>query len=156
MYHYLHRLLIYVIFILTSLMFLAVFGQVIFRYVLKIPLQGSEEFARYLMVWIACLAASEAYRQKSHVGVTILLDSLSGIIKRWLYRSIQLMVIVLMGVIAYQGFKLSWLVREQISPALNMPMMLPYLAIPFCALLIGIHAISFLIKGPDEQPTSLE
>ena len=42
-------------------MLLAVLGQVVFRYVLNKPLPWSEELARYMMVWIASVAAAEAY-----------------------------------------------------------------------------------------------
>lgn len=149
MTQWIHRILMVVIFILTALMFLSVFGQVVFRYVLKHPLQGSEELARYLMVWVCCLAASEAYRSRFHVAVSFLIDIFSDTMKKRVDQCIQILVIVLMGVIACHGFRLSWLLYDQISPALGIPMTWPYLAVPVGAVLIGFHAIVFLVRKTD-------
>ena len=147
-----HRLLLPIIFVLAALMFLAVFAQVIFRYVLAAPLPWSEELARYLMIWVACLAASEAYRQKSHVGVNLLSDLLPTNFRRWLHQIVHLAVLILMIVIIYQGFILSWLLLDQKSPALEISMTWPYMAVPVGASFIALHSIKFLAQGFKEQP----
>lgn len=147
-----HRLLLPTIFILTALMFLAVIAQVFFRYVLAAPLPWSEELARYLMIWVACLAASEAYHQKSHVGVNLLSDLLPVKLRRWLHQIVHLVILVLMLVIIYQGFTLSWLLLDQMSPALGIPMTWPYLSVPVGASFIALHTITFLVQGFKEQP----
>jgi TRAP-type C4-dicarboxylate transport system permease small subunit len=136
-----------VIFVLTGLMFLSVLAQVVFRYVFTHPVAWSEELARYLMIWAASLATSEAYFRKSHVGVTVLGDFLPPPFKKWHQQIVHLIVLLLMIVIVYYGLDLSLLLVDQESPALSIPMAWAYLAIPAGAFFIGVYALYFIIEG---------
>jgi TRAP-type C4-dicarboxylate transport system permease small subunit len=147
----LQRVMMPIIFLVSGVMFLIVIAQVIFRYVLSQPLPWSEELARYLMIWVACLAASEAYVKGNHVGVSFIIDSLKPNLRKIMILAIHLIVSILMGVIAYQGFRLSFLLRDQLSPALGLPMTWPYMAVPVGATLILIQALALFftyIKEP--------
>jgi TRAP-type C4-dicarboxylate transport system permease small subunit len=144
------RLMVSVIFLLSGVMFLVVIAQVIFRYILSQPLPWSEELARYLMVWVACLAASEAYAKGNHVGVSLILDATKPSLRKIMILTIHLAVSVLMGVIIYQGFRLSFLLRDQRSPALGLPMTWPYMAIPVGAVLILVQALALFFKQVGE------
>lgn len=152
MTQFVQRFLFSVIFLLSASMFLAVFAQVVFRYVLAHPLPWSEELARYLMIWVACLAASEAYRRKSHVGVALVADLCPEKFRNWFVQIAHLAVLILMMVIIYQGFRLSWMLMDQASPALEIPMTLPYLAVPVGAVFVAIHAFVFLLQGVRKTP----
>lgn len=152
----LHRVMIPVIFVLGSLMFLVVIAQVISRYIFSYPLAWSEELARYLMVWLACLAASEAYAKGHHVGVTLVLHALKPVARRIMILFIHLAVAVVMGVIAFQGVKLSYLLRNQVSPAMEVPMTWPYLAVPVGAGVMLIQALAFFFKQIVEPPPEIE
>lgn len=148
-----HRVMTPVIFVLGMAMFLVVIAQVIFRYVLLRPLPWSEELARYLMVWGACLAASEAYASGNHVGVTIIINAIKPGVRKIMTLVIHLAVALLMAVIGYQGFVLSFLLHDQRSPALEIPMTVPYLAVPVGAGLILIQAMALFFKQMRESPT---
>ena len=127
---WLRRLMIPVIFALSGGMFMVVLAQVVFRYILAHPLPWSEELARYLMVWVACLAASEAYARGNHVGVNLIVNALRPSLRKIMILIIHLAICVLMGVVVYQGSILSYMQTAQQSPALELPMTWPYLAIP--------------------------
>ena len=142
----LQRVMVPVIFLVSGVMFLIVIAQVIFRYVLSQPLPWSEELARYLMIWVACLAASEAYVKGNHVGVSFIIDVLKPNLRKIMILAIHLIVSILMGVIAYQGFRLSFLLHDQLSPALGLPMTWPYLAVPVGATLMLIQALALFFK----------
>lgn len=122
-------------------MFFLIFLQVVLRYGFLRPLAWSEEASRYLMVWIICLAASDAYGHGQHVGVTLIQRALSVTKQRYLSIFIHVTVSVLMGVIAYQGFQLSFYLLDQNSPSLDIQMTWPYLALPVGALLIIVQAV---------------
>jgi TRAP-type C4-dicarboxylate transport system permease small subunit len=140
------RVMVPVIFLVSGAMFLVVIAQVIFRYVLSQPLPWSEELARYLMIWVACLAASEAYVKGNHVGVSLVIDALKPSLHKIMILVIHLIVSILMGIIAYQGFMLSFLLHDQLSPALELPMTWPYMAVPVGASLILIQALALFFK----------
>ena len=148
-----HRFLVPAIFLLTGAMFLLIFTQVLLRYVFLKPLSWSEEAARYLMIWIICMAASEAYATGAHVGVSFLKNCLSPGKKKWLNVFIHGAVSILMAVIAYFGFSLSLSLNDQNSSALDLPMSWPYLAVPVGALLILIQALAFLYQELKTHPT---
>ncbi len=142
----LQRVMVPIIFLVSGIMFLVVIAQVIFRYVLSQPLPWSEELARYLMIWVACLSASEAYVKGNHVGVSFVIDALKPELRKTMVLAVHLIVAILMGVIAYQGFILSSLLRTQLSPAMGLPMTWPYLAVPVGATLILIQALALFFK----------
>ena len=144
------RVMVPVIFLLSGVMFLLVIAQVIFRYILSQPLPWSEELARYLMIWVACLAASEAYAKGNHVGVSLIIDALKPSLRKIMILAIHLAVSILMGIIAYQGFVLSFLLRDQLSPALELPMTWPYMAVPVGAGLMLIQALALFFKQVGE------
>ena len=144
---YLDRIMLWVIFALTTLMFLMVFLQVIFRYTIDVPFSFSEELARYLMVWIVCIGAAGAYGQSMHIGVNVFTGLLPAVGQKWVARMVHLAVGGLMGVIIFEGGRLSFFLADQISPAMEIKMTWPYLAVPVGAFLILIQAAALLIKG---------
>ena len=73
------NLMRWVLFLIIGAMTLAVLSGVFFRYILRAPLPWSEELARYLMIWGVCCGVPIAFRQGSHIAVTILVDKLHGL-----------------------------------------------------------------------------
>lgn len=139
--HVLNRILVPIVFSVSGAMFVIVFLQVFFRYVLRAPISWSEEIARYLMVWGCCLVAASAYGYGSHVGVKALVNLLSARKAKWARIAVHLAVSALMVVICYEGFRLSFLLFYQKSAAMQIPMTYPYLAIPVGAFLILLQAL---------------
>ncbi|MEW6263253.1 MAG: TRAP transporter small permease [Thermodesulfobacteriota bacterium] len=144
--------LVVVVSTLGGAMFLLVLAQVVFRYVLALPLAWSEELARYLMVWGVCLAAAEAYARGSHVGLTAFLDLLPPSARRYLKLFVHLVVIGLMALIVYHGFRFSLMLGDQESPAMGLPMTWPYLAVPVGAGLIFLQALALFIQELGRPP----
>jgi TRAP-type C4-dicarboxylate transport system permease small subunit len=140
-----HHFIKWVLFVVTGAMTLCVLLGVLCRYVLKAPLPWSEEMARYLMIWGASVGASIAFREGSHISVTILVDRLDRVIGRVVIRFAQTIVIVFMATVALKGFNLLFELKGQTSPAMEIPMAWPYLAIPVGCLLILLEALAKLI-----------
>lgn len=70
------RLLIQICLILFTLMILATLTQVLVRYVLKVPLDWTEESARVLFVLSMVMSMAFAYREREHVVVDFLFEGL--------------------------------------------------------------------------------
>lgn len=60
---------------LLAAMVVMVIAQVFFRYVLNDSLGWTEELAKYLMVWVACLVAPWAYRENLNVSIQMFSES---------------------------------------------------------------------------------
>jgi C4-dicarboxylate transporter, DctQ subunit len=127
------------------LMSIVIFLQIFFRFVIYLPFPWSEEIARYLMVWMGFLGASVALRHGRHIGVTILVDKLPGRMRTPIRGVVQVAMIGFLVVVAKEGFALAVFNASQRSPALEIPMFFPYLAIPTGALLMILDIAAGLI-----------
>jgi TRAP-type C4-dicarboxylate transport system permease small subunit len=113
-----------------------VFLQVFFRFVIYIPFPWSEEGARYLMIWMGMVGAATAMRYGRHIGVTVLIERLPPRVCRFLSPFTDLAMVAFLVVMAKEGFRLAVENAVQYSPAMNLPMLVPYLAIPIGAALM--------------------
>lgn len=121
---------------LGVIMSIIVLLQVFFRFVVYMPFPWSEEIARYLMIWVGMTGSFVALRKGRHIGVSFLMERLPAAVTRVLTPLIQLALIAFLAVIAVQGGKLAFFNAAQKSPAMMIPMVYPYLAIPVGALLM--------------------
>ena len=140
----------WVLFLIIGTMTGVVLLGVLFRYVLMVPLPWSEELARYLMVWGASLGASVAFREGSHIAVTMLVDKLHGIYGEIILKFTQIIVFIFMAIVMVEGFILAVNVSNQESPAMEISMTWPYLSIPIGCLFIlfEIPIMMFFHKLP--------
>ena len=142
----LNRITEVVLLVVLTAMAVAVFLQVIFRYVLSLPLFWTEEFARYCLVWASLLGSAVAVKRGQHIAVTILVERLPSAMSRTLKIMALIAVAVILAVILWGGIQLVAITRAQISPALRVPMSIPYLAVPVGAALMLFHTIGFLVE----------
>ena len=148
-----HQVTKTVLVIFLSVMTLVVFLQVIFRYVLNLPLFWTEEFARYCLVWASLLGAAVAMKRGQHLAVTFFMERFPPGLHRVLSVVARLSVIVILTVIVLGGIQLVLVTRAQISPALRVSMSIPYLAVPVGTAIMLFHAIVFLSQPPSRTDT---
>ena len=129
-----------------SVLTVVVFLQVLFRYVFHLPLFWTEETARYCLVWASMLGAGYALRHGQHIAVTIIVDRLPVVLHRATMRLAQIAVLGIIVVILWGGIELVSITRNQISPALRIPMSYPYLAMPIGALFMLVHQLALLFE----------
>ncbi|KUO72057.1 MAG: hypothetical protein APF81_28180 [Desulfosporosinus sp. BRH_c37] len=136
--------------LLLIIMTLAVFAQVIFRFILKHPLAWSEELARYLMIWITFLGANLALENKAHPTIEIVVGFLPGRVKQVAQVIAILLSSVFYSLLIYFGSQFAVKSFSQLTPAMGLPIGYVYLIIPVSGvlLLIGSFAeIEKIIKG---------
>lgn len=122
-------------------MAVVVFLQVIFRYVLNLPLFWTEELARYCLVWSSLLGSAVAVKRGQHIAVTIFMERLPPALRRWLTMVALISVAAILAIILWGGLQLVAITGAQISPALRVSMSVPYLAVPVGAALMLLHTI---------------
>jgi TRAP-type C4-dicarboxylate transport system permease small subunit len=126
---------------LIIVMCISVFAQVIFRYVLAVPLSWTEELSRYSMIWLTFIAGAMCIRSNSHYVIDILLKKLDLLPRLGLQLLILGGMAVFAGVMLYTGIEILPIINYQTSPALRISMGYIYLAIPFGAFLMVFHII---------------
>jgi TRAP-type C4-dicarboxylate transport system permease small subunit len=131
---------------ILSAMALAVFLQVIFRYLINLPLFWTEEFARYCLIWSSFLGAAVAMKRGEHIAVRIFMDRFPPAGRKALSAIALLCVIGILVIILWGGIKLVFVAQAQISPALRISMSIPYMAIPVGSGIMILHAVALFLK----------
>ena len=103
--------------------------QIFARYVLNHSLSWSEELARYLFIYLIFLGASVVYKQDRHISVDYFLDQLPARMKSIVGISADILLLIFLVVVFYQGLRLSRLVYNVPTAALYIPWTYVYLAI---------------------------
>ena len=137
-------------FLLPSLVFsvLLIFVQVVMRYVFGSSLSWSEELARYLFVWQIWLGVSYSARNMTHLRITLVKDRLSPKAQKVLELAVTAVWIGFAIFIAAKGMTLVMKVAKfnQLSSALQLPMMYVHLAVPVGCGLMVIRLIENTVK----------
>jgi len=138
-------------------MFIVTFMQVLFRYVLKWPLFWIEEIARYLLIFIAMMGGTLAFKDDVHPKVAIFYKRLkySKRIKWELF--LRIFIIIFLMLLIFSGW--NWAQGNSIfrTPGLGISFFWPLIIVPIGAvtmlvillldsLNILINKISYLIK----------
>lgn len=142
--------------VLTMLvMVFIVFFQAASRYVFGTSLSWGSELAQYLHVWQIWVGASLAIRVHAHISVDVFINLFPETVKKILRTIGLLFWFVFAGFLAFEGTKyvLNVLASGQTSPSLQVPMWIPYLAIPIGGLLMCIRLIQrfyFLVTDHED------
>jgi TRAP-type C4-dicarboxylate transport system permease small subunit len=138
------------IFLLPSLVFSValIFLQVVMRYIFGNSLSWSEELARYLFVWQIWIGVSYAARNRTHLRITIVKDKLGPQASKILELVITIIWIGFAIFVAVKGFTLVMKVARfnQLSAALQLPMMYVHLAVPVGCTLMIIRLLENTVK----------
>lgn len=132
--------------VFLSAMAVGVLLEVIFRYLIHLPLFWTEELARYCLVWASLLGAAVALKRGEHIAVRFMMDLFPERLRRLFAVVALLAVLALLAVMTWGGIQLVALTRAQTSPALRIPMAIPYLAVPFGAAVMLLHGIAGLLR----------
>ena len=112
---------------------LVTFVSVAMRYLMGTGFPWATELTIYLFIWMAKFGAAYGVRTGIHIGVDVLVNYSGPRMKKFLIVTAMWLGIVFTGVIAFFGAR--WVIfiygTGQISPDLEWPMWVIYLAIPF-------------------------
>ncbi len=115
--------------------------------------------ARYIMVFMAYIGAGLAMKNGAHVGVSFVVDRIKNPVIRRMFDLVRLGIILFFcGTIIYYIVNIIYspIFKIQTTPALFIPMWVPYAAVPLGMILISIRAIQGFWKAsrtpgaPDE------
>ncbi len=114
-----------------AVMVISFFMQVVNRNIIKGGFSWFEELATFCMLYMAFLAAEAGLRDGTQISVTALTDRLQGKTKLFVQLIAKAIVVIFAAVIFYTSIgilKMQFL-SGQTSPALQIPMTVPYFAI---------------------------
>ena len=119
--------------------------QVFFRYILNNSLIWSEEFVRFLFIWMTFLGAAINIRDKWHIGVDYLLSILPVHWATWISRMNLYISLLFLCFLTIGGFYWMVLAAGTNSSVLGLPInWILYGALPFSSLLGCFYTIQRL------------
>jgi TRAP-type C4-dicarboxylate transport system permease small subunit len=127
--------------ILVALL-LIVLAQIVSRYVFNSSLSWTEEAARYLMIWGVLLGAGLAYLNGYLISIEIFIDRFPAPLRRVIHVVNRLLSLFFTGILTVYGINLCIMGAQMESPALEIPYLWIYLAVPVGA---GLLFILFLV-----------
>lgn len=148
---YLEKLTFVVLITLLCVMLAVAWSHVFWRYILERSLFWSEEFLRFSLVWFALLSASVIFKRKGHLGIGLFVQKLPEEIKNKISNAIIYIFLLLNLTITYQGFSILGKVHDQLTPALQIPVSIPYASIPVSFLLMTFYGISDILHQIRKQ-----
>lgn len=123
------------------------FYQVIMRYGFNKSSSWSEEAIRFTFIWCSFLGVAMGVREKSHIGISILVELFSKKIQRVVEIVGYLAIMVFSGFLVYYGWEVVMATGAQKSPALGMPMSWIYLSVPVMGCLIFFYSFVEIIEN---------
>lgn len=133
-------------------MVVVVAAQVFCRYVLNYSLFWSEELARYLLVWMTFLGASVAYHRRVHPSIDILQKRVGPGTTHGMRIAVYVVALLFFGVLTIYGLQFAYFVRNQISPALQIPKWIVMTVLPLSGTILCLHAWAFLLEVLRRRP----
>ena len=130
--------------------------QVFARYVLHSSLFWSEEFMRYLMLWIVAVGAGISYTRGQFLGMRMVVEKLPEGVRRAADVLSAILILIFLGVIIWYGVTFSWGTRRQTAVALGLSMFWIHISIVVGALLLAIHVALNELLGVARSPAREE
>jgi TRAP-type C4-dicarboxylate transport system permease small subunit len=135
--------------------FLGVFVQVFFRYVLNQPLLAPAELTAWCLVWIGYFGASVVLRREEHISVQLLVSLLSENLRFWIKLLVKFIVLFFVFFFTYYGIKMA-LSSTAFSWAVNLRVMWAMLGIPLAGSFMLVHMIYLILRDIAERPQHMK
>ena len=125
-------------------MTVAVAAQIVCRYIFGLPLDWSEEMARFAFIWCIYMGASLATMRRKHLKIDAALFLFPRALRPWVELLGKVLFLAFALILVYASWehmaRITWL-RPQLSPAMRSPMGIAYAAIPLSFGLIVIRLL---------------
>lgn len=121
-----------------TLMVVSICIQVAGRYLFGHAPSWTEEVARFLVTWVTMIGSALIIRRDGHIAVTVAFEALPKPIRLVVGWVRDALILMMAGALTYYGYAFAVLGGRRDSPALEIPMYYPYLAIPVGAALIAV------------------
>jgi TRAP-type C4-dicarboxylate transport system permease small subunit len=119
--------------------------QVLFRYVLKRPIEWYLEVVGISYMWSLFMGISMAFKGASHVQFQFLFNKLGARVQRSLALICQLIALVFFIFMMIYGVKLFNFSKDYILPTLGISQQWKFLCVPISGLILVIHTVELIV-----------
>ncbi len=128
--------------------------EVFGRYVLGEMPAWSGEAATFALVWVTMMGGAAGLRRGYRIGITVLYEKLPPGAARTVRVGADVLVLGFFLVMAAYGLNQTLINVRQTSPAMELPMAVPYAALPMGFALMFLFTLEETIRflqGPDRE-----
>ncbi len=134
---------------LSVLMILAVF----YRYILNNSIYWSDEVSKILLVFLAFLGSTVAYKHSAHIGIDIITERLSKRLNSVLFILIKVSFLLFWALIFKESLKLMPLFMMQTTATLEIRYAYVFCIVPITSIIWLLHISNDLLRTmkPEEK-----
>jgi len=133
------------------------FYNVVARYLFNASLTWASELTVYLFLWSTFFGAAYCFKEDAHIAIDLFIDKLTPQKAKIVMLFSHLVTFVFLAAVSYYGYQYVLLVNDLDERSIdlwNIPMWIPYLAIPlsfaFGAFRVA-QKIGYIIQTPGEE-----
>ncbi len=134
---------------------LMLFSNVIGRYVFGVSLKWAEELTNYIIIWITFLGGVVCLRKGMQITMDAFVLQLNGSMQVFVARLTSALGLLFSLATVWLSYKLVMMVLPtgQVSPAMMVPMFIPYLVLPLSGLLMAMEYLELILYGKADEAT---
>ena len=136
----------YLVMFLMLVMIITAFAQVIFRFVIKMSLDWSEELARYAFLLCMFISACMAVKHRRHIKVEFIMEMLPKKLRFGLEIISDLIWMAFCLLLVKDGIGLLEFVKTQVSPSMEVPFKYIYTSLPVGAALMFLRLVQQMVR----------
>lgn len=131
---------------LLGVIVVLVFSAAVMRFFGR-PLIWSVDMAQLLFIWLCFFGATRAMREKGHLGIDLVVRHLGRRNRLALEIMLSLVVLVFLGLLAYEGYKLTMLNRQRLFGDSGLSYAWVTASVPIGCLMIGAALVNNLLRA---------
>lgn len=131
---------------LLGVIVVLVFSAAVMRFFGR-PLIWSVDMTQLLFIWLCFFGATRAMREKGHLGIDLLVRHLGRRNRLALEIMLSLVVLVFLGLLAYEGYKLTMLNRQRLFGDSGLSYGWVTASVPIGCLMIGAALVNNLLRA---------
>ena len=131
---------------LIVILTLDIFLEVVFRYLLSMPIQFSSEFAMILFPWMVFLSAIAITWNDEHIGIVIFRHAQKGIRRKIVEVVINLTMLGFSAVMLYAGWQLAWRLTGNTLPISGLSKTVLYVSVPIAFLMFVVILTTRILR----------
>lgn len=136
----------YLLVVLSTVLIVVVFSNVISRYFLHASLAWADETARFLFIWITFLGAILAHDRSEHMNLDIVIKNVPKKVGLTLLIIANLIVVGILGLITKGGMTIMIENYEWMTPALEISYGLVYSIVPVSGVILILQTLARIVK----------
>lgn len=143
----LEKFILGILALLFATMVIALFYQIVMRFIFQSANAWSEELTRYSFIWMSMLGSAIATRRSRNMDVDFLVNKMPKMMKIVNSFITKGLIIAFLLVIVIYGISLVSMTYKQLSPGLRVPMAYMYASVPTGGILMLLFTVEIIINN---------